>query len=376
MRPATDKKGGPAGARPLGFASARHRREKAPAEPDFGDLREGARTNLAAALEKVLAAQRAQGPREPERGSAQGGAARADSEEPRSETLGSASGPRDPAPGVLAVAQALERAVYGASARQGRRAYAGALRAALLALPLQVGPFPDEVVALMCLDGRRSAEDAVEGSAAAVAAEAAPDPREVIRRLFVRTLLRASEELARDREQVLEIAREIEVSCFNAAVRASKESEEPPRRQWDSPAFVDIYSTRCGTLAGLLDPASSSCRAYGATLVERLQIGPRPALSDEPGGGPGQGRRLFPGELGDLSEKLLCPAATAAERAEIAARSEQKVVEKESNLFRCPHCSQRRCSYREVQRRSLDEAPDYLCVCLNHSCGRRFNGRS
>jgi DNA-directed RNA polymerase subunit M/transcription elongation factor TFIIS len=56
-------------------------------------------------------------------------------------------------------------------------------------------------------------------------------------------------------------------------------------------------------------------------------------------------------------------------------RAEQKVAEKESNLFRCPHCGMRRCTYLEVQRRSLDEAPDYLCRCLNPQCGRRFTGR-
>ena len=66
-------------------------------------------------------------------------------------------------------------------------------------------------------------------------------------------------------------------------------------------------------------------------------------------------------------------AAIAAERAEIASRSAQRIIEKESALFRCPHCGARRCSYIEVQRRSLDEAPDYICKCL--ACNHKVTGR-
>ena len=68
----------------------------------------------------------------------------------------------------------------------------------------------------------------------------------------------------------------------------------------------------------------------------------------------------------------LCPQATAVERAEIQKRAVQKVEEKVSELFRCPHCGARRSTYREVQRRGLDEPPDYLCFC--QACKRRFNG--
>jgi DNA-directed RNA polymerase subunit M/transcription elongation factor TFIIS len=83
---------------------------------------------------------------------------------------------------------------------------------------------------------------------------------------------------------------------------------------------------------------------------------------------------IKPEALGDMTSEALCPQATAAERADIAKRATQRVETKESTLFRCPHCGERRCSYQQVQRRSLDESPDYLCMCL--SCNRRFNGRS
>jgi len=300
-------------------------------EVDLVTLRDGMRTILATTLEKVVAG---------------------------------AFAPPDFKPDALAAhAAALERAVYNSSVRAARtsrvphrRQYADTLRATSVTLQTQDGPYPDDIPGLKLIGGQLTAEALVEAS---LKPAIEPDPRETIRRMFVRTLMSAFPGYALDPELALETARAIEVSCFNASVRASKESEEPPRRQWDSPAFVDIYSTRCGTINGLLDPTSTPCRAYGLSLVARLQSG---GLAAE--------------TLGDMTEKELCPQATAAERAEIAKRSEQKVVEKESNLFRCPHCGERRSTYQEIQRRSLDEAPDYLCVCLNPKCRRRFTGRS
>ena len=312
----------------------------APAEADLSLIRGGMRVIIASTLQKVIAVAYAT---------------------PQTEAA-----LRRAIDSLEKAVEALERAIYNSSVRASRasrlphrRLYADALRATNQALPAQVGPYPDDVVAIMYMDGRQTADEVVD---AALAPAPTPDPRETTRRMFVRTLIGAASEYALDRERALETARTIEVSCFNAAVRASKESEVPPRRQWDSPAFVDIYSTRCGTIDGLLDPASSSCRAYGATLVVRLLAAPGGAISP-----------LKPDALGDMTEAELCPQATVAERAEIAKRSEQKVTEKESNLFRCPHCGERRSTYREVQRRSLDEAPDYLCFCL--SCRRRFTGR-
>jgi hypothetical protein len=258
-------------------------------------------------------------------------------------------------------ASKLEREAYNAAVREVRQTkgnfravYAGIMRGVGAFLRCQVGPFPEDVVAFQLCLGVMPAEVLV---AASLQPPPEPDPRETIRRLFVQTLMAADSRYAEDKELALETARELEVSCYNAAVRTSKQSEDPPRRQWDSAAFVDIYSTRCGTINVLLDVTSTPCRTYGAVLVPRLLAG-----------------EVAPGVVGDLTEKFLCPKAVEVERAEIARRAVQKVEEKESSLFRCPHCGERRCVYRETQRRSLDEAPDYLCLCL--SCNRRFTGRS
>lgn len=181
-------------------------------------------------------------------------------------------------------------------------------------------------------------------------------PREEIQKMFVRSLLKAPE-FANKTKLVNDIAKKIEVSCYNASVKISKDSEDPPRRQWDSVSFVDIYSTRCGTINNLLDSDLKSCKIYGNDLITKLHDG-----------------IINPEHLGDMSAADICPAALAIERTEISKRNEQKIIYKTSKLFKCCHCGARECTYKEVQRRALDESPDYICVCLK--CNRNFIGRS
>jgi DNA-directed RNA polymerase subunit M/transcription elongation factor TFIIS len=178
------------------------------------------------------------------------------------------------------------------------------------------------------------------------------NPRNKIISLFANLLYKYNS----DKEYVLEIAKAIEKSCYNAIIKNSKQSEDPPCRQWDSAIFVEIYSNRCGIIYNLLDKESNTCKLYGSTLLDQIL-----------------NKTIDVNEIGFKTERELCPQATEKEKNEIAIRSEQYVKEKESNLFKCPNCKERRVTYREVQLRALDEAPDYLCKCLN--CEHRFKGR-
>jgi hypothetical protein len=260
------------------------------------------------------------------------------------------------------VAKALESAVRLAATGRSRAVdagkYARTASAVNATLAAQDGAFPDDVCGIAALAGRMTAQAVVALALGGGPPE--PTAREVMVRAFVRALVRADPHWASAgaRDETLALARAIESACYNATIRQSKAEEDPPRRQWDAPEFVDIYSGRCGVILSHLDPDSTSCRAYGALVAPRLLDA-----------------SLTPEALGGMCERDLCPPATAAERAEIACRGAQRVEEKESNLFRCPHCRERRCTYREVQRRGLDEAPDYRCVCLNPVCRRRFAGR-
>ena len=163
-------------------------------------------------------------------------------------------------------------------------------------------------------------------------------------------------------EYIQNIATEIEKSCYNATIRMSKESEEPPRRGWDSPVFKDIYSTRCGNI---LNINSTSCKTYGPVLLINIL---KNRINSEDG--------LKPSLIGFMSEKELCPESIIAECNEITRRMGQKIEEKTSYLFECPFCKHRNCSYTQVQLRGADEAPDYRCKCLNPDCLRRFRGRN
>ena len=183
------------------------------------------------------------------------------------------------------------------------------------------------------------------------------DPRDIIRRMFIKSLCTIGIIYSEDKPRVLRVANLIEVSCYNAVIRMSKVAEYPLQRQWSSPLFLDMYSSRCGTINEHISTTSLTHAAYGPICIDRLL-----------------NRVLLPSALGSLNVVDICPAATAVERDEIAFRSKQKINQKESNMFSCPNCGVRRCVYTEVQRRALDEAPDYLCNCLQ--CGKRFKGQT
>lgn len=210
------------------------------------------------------------------------------------------------------------------------------------------GYFSDDILGIKFMEEKISVEDILFFDISSIN----NNPRIQITKMFATLLYQYKE----DKEYALEAAKTIEKSCYNAIIKNSKQSEDPPCRQWDSPIFIEIYSNRCGIIYNLLDPRSSSCRIYGPTLLQQV-------LNES----------IDLKEIGFKNEKELCPQATQKERDEIAIRSEQHIVEKESNLFKCPNCKERRVTYREVQLRALDEAPDYLCKCLN--CKHRFKGK-
>lgn len=259
---------------------------------------------------------------------------------------------------ILENVNQLEEIAYNRSAKESKvsnkQSYTTTMRFINSALLVQHGPFPDDILGIMFIKKIISADELILISLKTVDII---DSREIIRRMFISTLINSDTQFNISRKLTLEIARKIELSCYNASVRISKESEDPPRRQWNSPPFVDIYSTRCGIINGMLDNNSMVCRAYGINIINKIID-----------------KTIRPEDLGNMTSMDLCPSATIAEKDEIAKRVVQKVKLKESTLFQCPSCKERRCSYQEVQLRSLDEAPDYRCLCLN--CNKQFTGHS
>ena len=269
--------------------------------------------------------------------------------------------PGAPEPAVIAE---FERALYAAAGaadvRRGgtlRGEYGSLLRLARAALGRQWTAYPDEPLA--CLLWRGELAPAAAADPAALARADDPlEPRDVCRSLFVAVLLRDAR-YAADRPRALADAAAIETACFNRAVALAKNSDTIYRRNWDDQVFVDTYSAHCGTVAAHLDPASSVSRAYLCPLLDGLWH-----------------CTLRPDALGTMSAAEMCPAALEREREVLRLRSAQHLDVKVSTMFRCPHCGVRRCTYTEVQRRSLDEPADYDCVCLNTTCGKTFKGHS
>lgn len=65
----------------------------------------------------------------------------------------------------------------------------------------------------------------------------------------------------------------------------------------------------------------------------------------------------------------LCPSIMRAERADIAARREQKIVQRTSSAYPCPKCAQRLVTLQEQQFRRPDEPPALVisCTFCNHT---------
>lgn len=184
-----------------------------------------------------------------------------------------------------------------------------------------------------------------------------PDiPKNIILFKIIDTLY-LYEEYKLDIDNLINTAVEIEKSCFNATIHNCRHSDDPPPRNWESDLFVEIYySSRCSTILRLLSPTSMTNIEFGPILINKL-------ISKE----------IFATNVGFMSESDICPESQKNEKHNIQKRIDQKIEEKFSNLYQCPSCKERRCSYTTVQRRALDEAADVICKCLNPECLMVFN---
>jgi DNA-directed RNA polymerase subunit M/transcription elongation factor TFIIS len=210
----------------------------------------------------------------------------------------------------------------------------------------QNGLFPDDITIIQYITKKITILDLLNMDTTIV-----QDCKKEMIQAFIKLIYK----YCKDRNLVQDISTKIEMSCFNAIIKNSKHLEDPPCRQWSSPVFKEMYSNRCGIILNLLNPKSSTNKIYNSDLLNRVLSG-----------------SIDPKTIGCIPERQLCPQALQKEKNEIELRSEQHLIEKESNLFKCPNCKERKVTYREVQLRSIDEAPDYLCKCLN--CKHRFKG--
>lgn len=220
------------------------------------------------------------------------------------------------------------------------------------ALPEKYGDFLEATLAAHIANGQVTPENAATPEV--YEAHLSVDPRLRMRSHFYEILARDarfSDQKRRD------YATRIERGCYNASILRCIESAESYRRQWDSPMFRNVYSSRCGIISANIDPLGSVVQGVegGTWALDCLASGERP-----------------PEDLGAMSAAELCPRAGQAERDEVKLRLDQKVCEKTSALFACPRCHGRNHTYRQVQIGSGDEPSTFMCTCKE--CGNNYEG--
>lgn len=147
------------------------------------------------------------------------------------------------------------------------------------------------------------------------------------------------------------IAEKIERSAYNCIVTQC--DSYTVMCSWDNPEFISYYRERISIIYEALNPHSKISKSIGLTFPLRVIKG-----------------EIDPVSIGEMTTRQIHPEGFSVEMDIINLRREQKVEETISELFKCPVCKARRCTYKEVQVRSADEPGSITCKCLN--CGARF----
>jgi hypothetical protein len=262
------------------------------------------------------------------------------------------------ATGSESLAERLEEACHAQAQRFGpscQADYMATYDGLCRALPEKYGDFLEATLAVHIANGRVAPESAVTPEVHE--AHLSVDPRQRMRSHFYEILSRDARFGTPGDQRLRDYATRIERGCYNASILRCTESAESYRRQWDSPMFRNVYSSRCGIISANIDPLGSVVQGVeeGTWALDRLASGVWP-----------------PEDLGAMSAAELCPRAGQAERDEVRRRLDQKVCEKTSALFACPRCHKRNHTYRQVQIGSGDEPSTFMCTCKE--CGNNYEG--
>jgi len=145
------------------------------------------------------------------------------------------------------------------------------------------------------------------------------------------------------------LAIKIEQGCFIESVRRAKSSDIPITCSWKIKDFYSMYCERCGTIAVLLKQKSTVPSKLAMNIINGT---------------------IDPTKIGSMDETELNTSALQKEREIVEKRLNQKLDIKTSNIYTCPRCKEKKCTYEVVQRRAADEAPDTICTCT--ACGYKF----
>ena len=178
-------------------------------------------------------------------------------------------------------------------------------------------------------------------------------PRNMVIMKIIDYLYDYYDEFNYDIDNIINIAKNIEKSCYNSTIANCRQSDTPPPRNWESLEFLETYySPKCGLVLRLLHKNSQSVKEYGRCLINQI-------ISQS----------IVIEKIGFMSESELCPIAQEREKNDIAIRMMQKIKHKYSELYKCPSCHQNKSTPLTKQLRGADEESDVICTCI---CGFKF----
>ena len=165
--------------------------------------------------------------------------------------------------------------------------------------------------------------------------------------------------------------------CYNAAIRLAKKHDIPEFTT--NQDFYHQYSLTCYRLNVNLDPDSSINNTFlGPSLIRYIllehvkkfspktiqdSLGVSQTISEDILRALLRAPATDPTYLAYMRSEELMPGSVDHILEEIRKRSKQKIKARTTAMFRCPNCSERKCTYVTEQKRGLDEPETYHITC-------------
>jgi DNA-directed RNA polymerase subunit M/transcription elongation factor TFIIS len=140
-----------------------------------------------------------------------------------------------------------------------------------------------------------------------------------------------------------EIAKQLEQSLYAYINNKIAFIDDPPIKSWDDPKYKKFYMLTGFRLYEILDNMTKDIYEN----INKKQI--LNSNIDE----------IFPNRIKSIKEI-------------IDLKEKQTIIQKVSDLYKCPYCKSEKCKYIEKGTGGSDEVKSILCVCCD--CGKSFSG--
>jgi len=140
-----------------------------------------------------------------------------------------------------------------------------------------------------------------------------------------------------------EVSKQLEQSLYSYINTKIAFIDDPPIKSWDDPKYKKFYMLNGYRLYEILDNMTKDLyESINKTKILNSNI-------DE----------IFPDRIKTIKDI-------------IDLKEKQTIIQKVSNLYKCPYCKSEKCKYIEKGTGGSDEVKSILCVCCD--CGKSFSG--